>query len=108
MSARPFAVGGRVSATMHGGRRFGTVTRHDAPSIVWVLWDERRAPTWAHAASLRPEPDGIRETCWDCGESRECRPMVGSSIVDDGVPFCSECFAPHLRLSVEAEAEGLS
>ena len=57
MSATRFIPGQRVTATLYGQQRTGTVIEQRSAGIVWVVWDGRPGklagkPTWCHAESL--------------------------------------------------------
>lgn len=47
--------GVRVTATIWGERKSGTVVSQNVPGIVWVLWDGASKWAWVHAASLTIE-----------------------------------------------------
>ena len=46
--------GQRVTATLWGEKREGTVEQQRSEGIVWVKWDGKPCPTWQHAESLAP------------------------------------------------------
>lgn len=45
--------GQRVTATLWGQKRTGTVTEQRSKGIVWVLWDGSNRPSWCHAQTLK-------------------------------------------------------
>lgn len=58
--AHRFGVGERVTATLYGEPRVGTVVPNPisatggSSSLVWVQWDGRTTRSWYHAESLSP------------------------------------------------------
>ncbi len=46
-----FKPGERVTATIWGVKRVGTVDRHKT-ALVWVLWDDANVLAWLHPESL--------------------------------------------------------